>query len=85
MFLPWAMFAYNISFHEGTKVIPFELAYGRKPPTIPMYIHGSSKLEAVDTDLSNREELLVTLKQNLFHAQNILKRLIDKNYDRHDI
>ena len=52
-----AEFDYNSSYHGGAKLTPFEVVYGRKASTIPMYLKGSSQIEAVDHDLKIRDEL----------------------------
>ncbi|CAA0831446.1 Uncharacterized mitochondrial protein AtMg00860, partial [Striga hermonthica] len=36
-YLPWAEYWYNTTYHSSTKATPFELVYGRKPPTIVSY------------------------------------------------
>ena len=82
-FLAWAEFSYNTSFHEGLQTTPFQAVYGRAPPTIPMYIRGQSKLDAVDQDLATREEILASLKANLLRAQQRMKVQADKH--RRDI
>ena len=64
-YLTWAEFAYNSSYHIGAKLTPFEVVYGHKPPIIPMYIRGSSKLEVVDAHLQIRDELLKLLRAQL--------------------
>lgn len=47
---------------------PFDIVYGRKPPDIPLYTTGFSKLEVVDYDLTTRAEVLQRLKDNLAKA-----------------
>ena len=82
-FLAWAEFSYNSSFHEGLQTTPFQAVYGRAPPTIPMYIRGQSKLDAVDNDLATRDELLASFRANLFKAQQRMK--IQANKHRVDL
>ena len=77
--MAWAEFAYNVSYHEGAGTTPFEAVYGRSPPTIPMYLRGSSKLEAIDYELKNRDEILSLLKSNLLSAQQRMKAHADKH------
>ncbi|XP_077234234.1 uncharacterized protein LOC143876425 [Tasmannia lanceolata] len=58
---------------------PFEALYGRKPPTIPDYIRGSSKVDQVDSALLQRDQLLQLLKANLLRAQLRMKHQADKH------
>ena len=78
--MPWAEFSYNTSCHEGAGKSPFELVYGRIPPTIPMYLRGTSQLAAVDTDLLSRDEVLADLRANLQKAQQRMKIQADKHW-----
>jgi len=70
LFLSWAEFHYNTSFHNGLQMSPFEALYGRKPPTIPAYTRGSTSISVLDESLTARDELLRNLKANLLTAQN---------------
>ena len=49
---------------------PFQALYGRAPPTILQYARGSTSIQALDEALTALEDLLRTLKSNLFAAQN---------------
>ena len=44
--VPWAEFCYNTSLHASTRKTPFEVVYGRGPPTcFPMFlVHQKLKL-----------------------------------------
>ena len=57
------------SFHSSLKMSPFQALYGRTPPTIPCYTRTSSSIQAVDDILTQRDQLLRTLKRNLQEAQ----------------
>ncbi|CAM8880380.1 unnamed protein product [Rhodiola kirilowii] len=76
-FLPWAELSYNTSWHSTINMTPFEVVYGRQPPTIVDYIAGTSKLATVDNLLQNRTELLVRLRTNLYKAQQRMKHFAD--------
>ncbi|XP_024029604.1 uncharacterized protein LOC112094007 [Morus notabilis] len=62
---------------------PFEAVYGRHPPTIPVYIRGTTSLQAVDENLSNRDAILQQLKVNLSQAQNRMRQVANRR--RRDI
>lgn len=56
---------------------PFQDLYGRLPPNIPPYVRGSSKNQAIEDILLERDELLKYLKTNLLQAQNRMKQKSD--------
>ena len=64
-FLCWAEFHYNSSL----KMSPFQALYGRTPPAIPCCTRTSSSVQAIDDILTQRDQLLLTLKSNLQEAQ----------------
>lgn len=77
LFLSWAEFSYNSSYNHSMKMNPFLVLYGQSPPVIPMYTPGSSKIQAVDEYLKERDELLRILKANLMQAQDQMKLMAD--------
>ncbi|GJR36746.1 transposon ty3-G gag-pol polyprotein, partial [Tanacetum coccineum] len=77
--LPWAEFSYNTSVHTLTKLSPFQVVYGRLPPRVLPYIPGTTKVDAVGGYLQDRDELLKTLRHNLFEARNRMKMYADQH------
>jgi hypothetical protein len=42
--LPLDEWWYNTSYHTATRMTPFEVVYGQKPPSVLSYLHGVSKV-----------------------------------------
>jgi hypothetical protein len=49
--LPLAEWWYNTSYHTTTKMTPYEVVYGQRPPTVITYLLGTSKVQYFDTML----------------------------------
>lgn len=47
-YLCWAEYHYNTNYHSAIGMTPFQAVYGRPPPTIPVYMRGSTLLAVVD-------------------------------------
>ncbi|KAM0019502.1 putative nucleotidyltransferase, Ribonuclease H [Helianthus debilis subsp. tardiflorus] len=78
-FLPWAEFWYNTSFQTASQMTPFEVLYGRQPPTIPRYIRDSTGNPLIESELLQRDEALALLKRNLSKAQARMKHYADQH------
>ncbi|XP_077242590.1 uncharacterized protein LOC143883117 [Tasmannia lanceolata] len=82
--LLWAEYSYNTSFHSTIQMTPFEAVYGKAPPTLNTYIPGTTSVEAVDTELQHRDEILNRLRANLTQAKSRMKDRVDhKRVDKH--
>ncbi|PNY17781.1 Ty3/gypsy retrotransposon protein [Trifolium pratense] len=77
--LPWVEYHYNTSTHSGSELSPFQVMFGKSPPSIPSYIAGSSSIEACDSVLQSRDEILTLLRKNLNKAQVRMKANADKH------
>jgi hypothetical protein len=75
----WAEFSYNTSIHSSTKMTPFEAVYGVPPPNLLAYIPGTSRIQAVDEYLRDRDTILLELRHNLQLAQNLMKCQADQH------
>ena len=78
-YLMWAKWSYNTSIHLGMQMTPYEVTFGKPPPSIPQYISGSSSVDAVDEFLSNRKEMFASLRKKLLKAQDTMKHFVDHN------
>ncbi|CAA0826204.1 Unknown protein, partial [Striga hermonthica] len=76
-YLPWAEYWYNTTYHSSIKAMPFELVYGRKPPTIVSYSMGSAVNDEVDRELVEHELMLRELKRTLEGSINMMKAYHD--------
>jgi hypothetical protein len=78
--LPWVEFCYNTSFHSATKHSPFEVVYGRPPPSLLSYIPGTTQVAAVEGTLVARDAVLREVRRQLMGAQNRMKQVYDKDH-----
>ena len=74
----WAELLYNTSYHVSIGTTPFEVVYGRKPPTIIRFTQGETRVEAVAAELVDRDEALRQLKHHLLRAQQQMKKYADR-------
>jgi hypothetical protein len=68
--LSWVKYCYNTGFHSATKRTPFEIVYGRPPPSLLPYIPGTIRSTAVEDALVAWDELVREVRQHLLEAQN---------------
>jgi len=78
--LPWAEFCYNSSYQQSIKVSPFELVYGRPPPSIRSYAPGDARLPAVEKAMKERDEFLAEVRDRLEQAQQHYKAVYDRRH-----
>ena len=78
-FLSLAELSYNTATHVGTALSPFEVVYGKAPPTVIQYLWGSSSVEAVDHLLSSRQTMHEALQRRLRKVQETMKASADKH------
>jgi len=78
--LPWAEFCYNSSYQQSIKTSPFELVYGRPPPSIRSYVPGDARLPAVEKAMKDRDEFLSEVRDRLEQAQQQHKVAYDRRH-----
>lgn len=78
--LPWAEFIYNTAFQTALKSTPFQIVYGRDPPSIRSYKDGETRVAAVAKRMTQRDELLADACARLEQAQSIYKRAYDQHH-----
>jgi hypothetical protein len=57
---------------------PFEAFYGRKPPTVLDYVHGSSINSDLEQTLAERQKIINTLKENLKRSRHKMEAQANK-------
>ena len=67
------------TYHDATKMTPYEVVYGKQPPSLTSYLPGTSKVQVVETLLQHRDWTLATLKDNLVMDQNWKKKQVDQH------
>ena len=78
-FLSLAEWSYNTSALTSTGISPYELTYGKPPPSLPPFTPGSSPIEVADTLLSTRQAMHAKFHQRLLKAQSTMKLYADRN------
>ena len=56
--LPWAEYIYNTAYQTSLRDTPFQVVYGRDPPTIRSYEPGETRVAAVAKNMADRDEFL---------------------------
>jgi exonuclease VII small subunit len=78
--LPWVEYCYNNSTHSAHNLTPFELVYGRRPPTLLSYVKGTAQVEAVEKTLVERDQLLKEARDRLLKAQHRMTQIYNKHH-----
>lgn len=64
-------------FPPSTELTPYQVVYGQSPLTIPEYLQGSTSLEAIESELTTRDQILQELTHNLTKARSQMKLQAD--------
>ncbi|CAJ2649147.1 unnamed protein product [Trifolium pratense] len=76
--IPWVEYWYNTTYHVSIDKSPFEVVYGRSPPNLLRFLSNETKVAAVVLELTERDEALTQLKNQLLKAQQQMKAYADK-------
>ena len=76
--IAWAEYCYNTSIHTTTKKTPFEIVYGKPPPSLLSYVARTTRNEVVEKELIARDEVLKELRENIQLAQSRMKLYADR-------
>ena len=77
--LPWVEYCYNNTYHSTLRTTPFQVVYGRSPPTLLPYTTGSARTDTVDALLQDHDAFIADVRNRLLQAQAYAK----KHYDNH--
>jgi len=72
MWLLWAQYWYNTSWHSATNITPLQASYGRPLLTS---LPNTAKLQSVEDELVKRDIALQLLKDYLVKAKERIKKL----------
>lgn len=75
--LPWVEWSHNTSWNASTGTTPFEVTFGRKPFNFAEYISGSSRVDAVEEMMIDRDTTFQAIRSKLLKAQNAMKSRAD--------
>lgn len=78
--LPWAEYCSNTAYHSALRCSPFQVVYGRSPPTLPPYQSGSARTNTVDMMLAARDTFLAEVRTRLIQAQEYARRQYDAHH-----
>ncbi|MCI00875.1 Ty3/gypsy retrotransposon protein, partial [Trifolium medium] len=78
VWIAWAEFWYNTTYHVSIGKTPFEVVYGRQPPNIVRFLSNETKVAAVALELRERDEALTQLKLHLQRAQEQMRSYANK-------
>ncbi|KAA8546651.1 hypothetical protein F0562_003118 [Nyssa sinensis] len=78
--LAWAEYCYNTSWHSAIKMIPFEIGYGWPPPTLLSYIPSMAKVDVVEKQLMDHDQIIKDLRATLKEAQSRMKKVYDHRH-----
>jgi hypothetical protein len=73
-------FCYNTSLHSSLGCTPFQVVYGREPPTLLSYVPRTSKVTAVEQLLLDCDNIIKEAKERLKEAHVRMKKIYDQHH-----
>ena len=70
-----AEYWYNSSYHVSANTTPFQVVYGRSPPSLVHFIPGECRVRALSNKLQDRDEVIRQLKYHLERAQQRMTKV----------
>lgn len=77
-YLPWAQYWYNTLYHCYAKFTLFHIVYGCAPPILISCNSNDNDPTEVSLLLQHRDKILQQLKHNMWKAQVLMKKFVDK-------
>ncbi|TYK14862.1 transposon Tf2-1 polyprotein isoform X1 [Cucumis melo var. makuwa] len=69
LWLPWDEYWYNTTYQKALDMSPFQVVYGRKPPTLLSYGERKTSDSSVDEQLRERDVALDALREHLLNEK----------------
>jgi hypothetical protein len=78
--LSWAEYCFNTSYQTALGTTPFQVVYGRPPPSMVSFQSEATKVSAMDRQLRDRDTFLAEIRERLLQAQARMKMVHDKGH-----
>ncbi|XP_068666459.1 uncharacterized protein [Aristolochia californica] len=77
---PYSQFIYILERLKVCKSFPFRVLYGRDPPRLLSYTRGTTRVDAIDEALIDRDQVLKTFTDRLQKAQDRMTTTYNKGH-----
>lgn len=76
--LHWAQYWHNTNWHSTMRFSPYEVVYGRPPPSLLRYVPKTARVQSLEDTLYDRDQVLKLLKNHYVKSQAKMKQYADK-------